>query len=110
MCVLAAMIGITYRGMDRNILVEIGLVVLVGLAAKNAILIVEFAKQGEEQGKARFEAEFGLKSVAPQRGWEALKAIGWSIQTPRPKNPKSASPEEAAAFKKARGCRCRGGR
>jgi hypothetical protein len=29
-----------------------------------------------------------------------LKAIGWSIQTPRPKNPKSASPEEAAAFKK----------
>ena len=46
-------------------------------------------------------AELGLKSVAPQRGWEALKAIGWSIQTPRPKNPKSASPEEAAAFKKS---------
>jgi transposase len=46
-------------------------------------------------------AELGLKSVAPQRGWEALKAIGWSIQTPRPKNSKSASPEEAAAFKKS---------
>jgi transposase len=45
--------------------------------------------------------ELGLKSVAPQRGWEALKAIGWSIQKPRPKNPKSASPEEAAAFKKS---------
>jgi hypothetical protein len=44
--------------------------------------------------------ELGLASVAPQRGWEALKAIGWSIQTPRPKNPKSATPEEAAAFKK----------
>ena len=56
MCVLAAMIGVTYRGLDRNILVEIGLVVLVGLAAKNAILIVEFAKQAEEQGKTRFEA------------------------------------------------------
>ena len=56
MCVLAAMIGVTYRGLDRNILVEIGLVVLVGLAAKNAILIVEFAKQAEEQGKAQFEA------------------------------------------------------
>ena len=41
-------------------------------------------------------SELGLTSVAPQRGWEALKAIGWSIQTPRPKNPKSASPEEAA--------------
>jgi transposase len=46
-------------------------------------------------------AELGLTSVAPQRGWEALKAIGWSIQKPRPKNPKSASPEEAAAFKKS---------
>ena len=56
MCVLAAMIGVSYRGLDRNILVEIGLIVLVGLAAKNAILIVEFAKQGEEQGKTRFEA------------------------------------------------------
>jgi transposase len=54
--------------------------------------------------------ELGLTSVAPQRGWEALKAIGWSIQAPRPKNPKSAPPEEAAAFKKAFGRRCRGGR
>ena len=45
--------------------------------------------------------ELGLVTVAPQRGWEALKAIGWSIQKPRPKNPKSASPEEAAAFKKS---------
>ena len=56
MCILAAMIGVNIRGLDRNILVEIGLVVLVGLAAKNAILIVEFAKQAEEQGKSRFEA------------------------------------------------------
>jgi transposase len=45
--------------------------------------------------------ELGLAFVAPQRGWEALKAIGWSIQTPRPKNPKSASPEEQEAFKKS---------
>jgi hydrophobe/amphiphile efflux-1 (HAE1) family protein len=56
MCILAAMIGVNLRGIDRNILVEIGLVVLVGLAAKNAILIVEFAKQAEEEGKSRFEA------------------------------------------------------
>ncbi len=45
--------------------------------------------------------ELNLPPVAPQRGWEALKAIGWSIQKPRPKNPKSATPEEAAAFKKS---------
>jgi hydrophobe/amphiphile efflux-1 (HAE1) family protein len=56
MCILAAMIGVNIRGLDRNILVEIGLVVLIGLAAKNAILIVEFAKQAEEQGKDRFAA------------------------------------------------------
>ncbi len=56
MCILAAMIGVTFRGLDRNILVEIGLVVLVGLAAKNAILIVEFAKQAEENGKSRYDA------------------------------------------------------
>ena len=37
------------RGMDNNILTQIGLVVLVGLAAKNAILIVEFAREAEEQ-------------------------------------------------------------
>ena len=56
MCILAAMIGVNIRGLDRNILVEIGLVVLVGLAAKNAILIVEFAKQAEDEGMNRFDA------------------------------------------------------
>jgi HAE1 family hydrophobic/amphiphilic exporter-1 len=56
MCVLAAMSGVTLRGLDRNVLVEIGLVVLIGLAAKNAILIVEFAKQAEEAGADRFDA------------------------------------------------------
>jgi multidrug efflux pump subunit AcrB len=56
MCVLAAMIGVNVRGFDRNILVDIGLVVLIGLAAKNAILIVEFAKQAETAGMSRFEA------------------------------------------------------
>lgn len=45
--------------------------------------------------------ELGLAKVATQRGWEALKAVGWSIQKPRPKNPKSASPDEAEAFKKS---------
>ncbi len=56
MCILAAMIGVNIRGLDRNILVEIGLVVLIGLAAKNAILIVEFAKQAHEGGMNRWDA------------------------------------------------------
>ena len=56
MCVLAALGGVWLRGMDNNILTQIGFVVLVGLACKNAILIVEFAKEREEQGSDRFEA------------------------------------------------------
>ncbi len=56
MCLLAAIVGVQLRGMDNNILTQIGLVVLVGLASKNAILIVEFARQGQEAGKSRVEA------------------------------------------------------
>jgi HAE1 family hydrophobic/amphiphilic exporter-1 len=56
MCLLAAITGVQLRGLDNNILVQIGLVVLIGLAAKNAILIVEFAKQAEEQGMSRRDA------------------------------------------------------
>ena len=44
--------GVARRGMDNNILTQIGLIVLVGLAAKNAILIVEFARQAEGEGKS----------------------------------------------------------
>jgi hydrophobic/amphiphilic exporter-1 (mainly G- bacteria), HAE1 family len=56
MAVLSALGGVMLRGLDNNILTQIGLVVLVGLAAKNAILIVEFAKQAEEAGKGPVEA------------------------------------------------------
>ena len=53
---LAAIMGVWIRGLDNNILVQIGFVVLVGLACKNAILIVEFAKAEEDAGKNRFDA------------------------------------------------------
>ena len=56
MCLLAAILGVNLRGMSNDILVQIGLVVLIGLAAKNAILIVEFARQAERDGADRFEA------------------------------------------------------
>ncbi|MDL5511128.1 multidrug efflux RND transporter permease subunit [Arenibacter sp. M-2] len=51
MVLLSAIIGIDLAGLDNNIMVQIGLIVLVGLASKNAILIIEFAKQLEDQGK-----------------------------------------------------------
>ncbi|WP_342640275.1 efflux RND transporter permease subunit [Rhodoligotrophos ferricapiens] len=53
MCVFAATIGVRIMGQDVNILTQIGFVVLVGLAAKNAILIVEFARDIELEGKSR---------------------------------------------------------
>jgi transposase len=44
-------------------------------------------------------ARKGLVHVHAPRGWEALKRIGWSIQVPRPRNPKAAPPEDQAVFK-----------
>jgi multidrug efflux pump subunit AcrB len=56
MCLVAAITGVILRAQDNNILTQVGFVVLIGLAAKNAILIVEFAKQLEDEGRTRWEA------------------------------------------------------
>jgi multidrug efflux pump len=56
MCLLSALAGIAIAGMDVNIFVQVGFVVLVGLACKNAILIVEFARDRELEGASPFEA------------------------------------------------------
>ena len=52
MCLLFAIFGVWLRGLDNNLFTQIGLVVLMGLACKNAILIVEFAKQLQDAGAA----------------------------------------------------------
>ncbi|HEV3437982.1 MAG TPA: efflux RND transporter permease subunit, partial [Gemmata sp.] len=56
MCLLCAICGLVIVRLDLNVFSQIGLVVLVGLATKNAILIVEYAKQKREAGMPRFEA------------------------------------------------------
>jgi multidrug efflux pump subunit AcrB len=56
MCLLAALIGVNFVKLDNSIFTQIGLITLIGLAAKNAILVVEFAKQLEDEGKSRIDA------------------------------------------------------
>ena len=100
MTLLAAMTGVNLRGLDNNILTQIGLIVLIALAAKNAILIVEFAKQAEERGAGPIEAAveaararlrpilmtsfaFILGTlplvIASGPGWELRQALGTAV-------------------------------
>jgi multidrug efflux pump len=56
MCLFSAITGVWFTGGDNNVFTQIGLFVLVGLACKNAILIVEFARELEMQGRRPLEA------------------------------------------------------
>ena len=100
MTLLAAMTGVNLRGLDNNILTQIGLIVLIALAAKNAILIVEFAKQAEEHGATPADAAFEAARIrlrpilmtsfafilgvlplvlASGPGWELRQALGTAV-------------------------------
>ena len=56
LCLLFALIGVHYMGGDNNIFTQIGFIVLIGLACKNAILIVEFAKESHDHGKSALDS------------------------------------------------------
>jgi hydrophobe/amphiphile efflux-1 (HAE1) family protein len=56
MCILCALVGVAIAHMDLNIFVQVGFIVLVGLAAKNAILVVEFARDKRKEGMSLTEA------------------------------------------------------
>ena len=56
LCLLFALVGVHYMGGDNNIFTQIGFIVLIGLACKNAILIVEFAKENYDHGKTPLES------------------------------------------------------
>jgi len=59
MCLLCALAGVYAASMELNIFVQVGFVVLVGLASKNAILIVEFARDRQKEGASPFDAAVG---------------------------------------------------
>src|SRR3546814_7874591 len=79
MTLLAAMAGVNLRGLDNNILTQIGLIVLIALAAKNAILIVEFAKQAEERGATVVEAAVEARSEEHTSELQSLMRISYAV-------------------------------
>ena len=75
MCLLCSIVGVRMGNLDVNIFTQIGFVVLVGLASKNAILIVEFAKQQQDQGKSRREAVLGGQPPAVAADFDDLLRV-----------------------------------
>jgi multidrug efflux pump len=63
MSLLCALCGVWSRGMDNNLFTQIGFVVLAGLACKNAVLIIEFAKQQHEHGRSPAEAAIAASEL-----------------------------------------------
>ena len=64
MCVLCALAGVAFRGLDNNLFTQIGFVVLIGLACKNAILIVEFARDRQQEGASPVRRRRGGRAGA----------------------------------------------
>jgi multidrug efflux pump len=67
MCLLCSLVGVYWSGLDLDIFVQVGFVVLVGLASKNAILIVEFARDRQKEGMSLFDAtvQAGMVRLRP---------------------------------------------
>jgi transposase len=84
--------------------------VLAALAARVRTSPAEGGVWSGPKVAAWMARRLGLRKVHPQRGWEALKRIGWSAQAPRPRHARAAPPEEQAAFKKGSQRRWRGPR
>ena len=84
MCLLFAIAGVWVSGGDNNIFTQIGFLVLVGLACKNAILIVEFAKSQRESGMAREQATLAacfrtVRRASSTRSRTAASSAGSTI-------------------------------
>ena len=73
MCLLCSLAGVLFAHLSVDIFVQIGLVVLVGLACKNAILIVEFARQLRQEGKPRFEATVEASRLAVRPIYDVVR-------------------------------------
>ena len=85
--------------------------VLAALAARGARTAPDDGGLWSGPKVAAWMARYlGLQKGHPQRGWEALKRLGWSPQAPRPRHARAATPEERAAFKRGSTRRWRGPR
>ena len=87
MCVLCALTGVAVRGLDNNIFTRVGFVVLIGLACKNAILIVEFARDRQQEGASRSSAALPA-SERPRSYWPKVEGSR-PIEDDVPKSPRS---------------------